>query len=84
MENNGKEVAVIIAEDGSVRICYGTTGDVTGDGKLNIGDPGKLYSHLSGSKPLSDSAALLFADFTGDGRVNMGDVAKLYAHIRAS
>ena len=82
LENNGKDVAVIIATDGSHRVCYGIMGDVTGDGKLNIGDPARLYSHLRGSSSVSDAAALLFADITGDGRVNMGDVAKIYAQIR--
>jgi hypothetical protein len=83
LESNDQEVAVMIAENGGVQVCYGTVGDVTRDGKLNIGDPGRLYSHLKGSNSLSDPAALLFADMTGDGRVNLGDVAKLYALIRA-
>ena len=82
LENNGLDATITIAEDGSYRVIYATTGDVTGDGELNLGDVARLYAHLRGSKLLTDPKALLHADFTGEGRLNMGDVAKLYAHIR--
>ena len=60
------------------------TGDVTGDGKVNIGDAGKLYAHVRGSVLLTDATALFQADITGDGNINMGDVAKIYAQVRAT
>lgn len=78
------DVVISVKEDATCQVYYGTYGDVTGDGKMNIGDAAKIYSHLRGSKPLTNEAILAFADATGDGRVNMGDVAKIYASIRAT
>lgn len=56
-------------------------GDVTGEGKVNIGDIARIYAHIQGSSLLSDYA-LVCADYSGDGNVNMGDTAKLYSFIR--
>ena len=56
-------------------------GDVTGEGKVNIGDIARIYAHIQGSILLSDYA-LVCADYSGDGNVNMGDTAKLYSFIR--
>ena len=56
-------------------------GDVTGEGKVNIGDIARIYAHIRGSSLLSDYA-LICADYSGDGSVNMGDTAKLYNFIR--
>lgn len=83
LEDNGLDATIIIAEDGTCAVIYANKGDVTGDGKLNLGDVARLYAHVRGSNPLTDPVALLHADFTGEGRINMGDVAKLYAHISA-
>lgn len=58
-------------------------GDVTGDGKLNIGDAARLYAHIRGTN-LLDVSALTGADFNGDGSINIGDTAALYAHIRTT
>lgn len=56
-------------------------GDVTGDGKINIGDTAKIYAHIRGSSLLS-GYMLACADYSGDGTINVGDTAKLYAFIR--
>ncbi len=56
-------------------------GDVTGDGRLNIGDVAKIYAHAKGSSVLEEEA-LTLADINGDGRINIGDAAKLYARIK--
>ena len=84
LEDNGLNATITIAEDGSYTVLYGVMGDLTGDGKLNIGDAARLYAHLRGSTILTDSDVLLRADITGDGNLNMGDVAKLYSMIRNS
>lgn len=57
------------------------SGDVTGDGKLNMGDVAKLYSAVKGSVELDETTAAL-ADVNGDGKLNMGDVSKLFSQIR--
>lgn len=84
LENNGMDVTVTIAEDGSYTVLYAVNGDLTEDGKLNIGDVARLYAHLRGSTLLTDAEVLLRADITGDGNLNMGDVAKLYSMIRGT
>lgn len=57
-------------------------GDVTGDGKVNIGDAARIYAHIRGSSLLSDYP-LTCADYSGDGTVNVGDTARLYSFIRS-
>lgn len=57
-------------------------GDVSGDGKINLGDTARIYAHIRGSKLLSDYE-LRCADYSDDGTVNVGDAAKLYAFIRS-
>lgn len=56
-------------------------GDVTGDGRINVGDVSKLYAHTKKTALLPDDR-LPAADLTGDGRINLGDVSKLYASIK--
>ena len=58
-------------------------GDVSGDGRLNVGDVARLYGHIKKSTVITDSYILLCMDMTGDGRINVGDTARLYAKIRA-
>lgn len=56
-------------------------GDVTGNGKINLGDTARIYAHIRGSSLLS-GYPLACADYTGDSTVNVGDTARLYAFIR--
>jgi hypothetical protein len=63
-----------------VKLC--PVGDVTGDRSLNIGDVGRLYSHVRKLNLLQDDYVLLCADYNGDGTINIGDVVKLYSFIR--
>ncbi len=60
-----------------VPIC----GDITGEGKVNMGDVARLYSHIRGTSPITDPDALAAADVTGDGKINLGDTARVLAHI---
>ena len=55
-------------------------GDVSGDGRVNVGDVAQLYGHIRKTNLLTDEYALACADVTGDGRLNVGDTATLYSH----
>lgn len=57
-------------------------GDITGEGKVNVGDVAQLYSHIRKSKRITDEYALSCAEVTGDGKLNVGDTATLYSHVR--
>lgn len=54
-------------------------GDVTDDGKVNIGDVARLYACVKGRSTLVANA-----DITGDGEVTIIDVARLYACVKGS
>lgn len=58
-------------------------GDVSGDGRLNVGDVARLYGHIKKTAVITNAYTLLAMDMTGDGRINVGDTARLYAQIRA-
>ena len=63
-----------------VKLCM--QGDVTGDGRINVGDTARTYSHVRKTSQLADAYAQSCADMTGDGRINVGDTAKIYALVR--
>ena len=58
-------------------------GDISGDGRINVGDVAKLYGHIKKTAVITDAYVLVAMDMTGDGRINVGDTARLYAKIRA-
>jgi len=64
-----------------VKICL--LGDVTGDGRVNVGDTAKVYSHIRKTAVLTDEYQLLCANVNG-GSLNVGDVAGIYSHIRGT
>ena len=57
-------------------------GDVTGDGRINVGDVARIYGHIKKTMTVTDPYVLLCVDVTGDGRINVGDTARLYGRIR--
>ena len=57
-------------------------GDISGDGRLNVGDVARLYGHIKKTAVITDEYILQCMDLTGDGRINVGDTARLYAKIR--
>lgn len=57
-------------------------GDISGDGKINVGDTAKCYSHVRKTNVLADAYAQACADMNGDGRINVGDTAKIYGIVR--
>ena len=86
-EDNGKLIRCIISDAfGNTEISDaaqinvigsgGTMGDLTGDGKVAMGDVVKLARAVAGNITLTDAEKKL-ADVTGDGKVAMGDVVKI-------
>jgi hypothetical protein len=57
-------------------------GDMTGDGRINVGDAARIYAHVRGTTVITDAYLLLCADVKADGRINVGDVGMLYSKIR--
>lgn len=56
------------------------TGDINGDGKVNIKDWNLLYNHINETELLT-GYQLLCADINGDGKVNIKDWNRMYDHI---
>ena len=69
-----------VAQDAKIHL----KGDVTGDGKVNVGDTSRVYAHVKGTSKITDEYALKCADVTGDGRINVGDTSKIYAHVKGT
>ncbi len=63
-----------------VKLCL--LGDVTGDGKINVADTSRTYSHVRGSSVLTDAYVLSCANINGDSRLNVADVSMLYSLVR--
>jgi hypothetical protein len=57
-------------------------GDIDGNGKVNVGDTAKVYSHVKRTALITDEYMLLCADIDGNGKINVGDTAKVYAHVK--
>lgn len=72
---NGSDAVV------DTKICQ--KGDVSGDGKINVSDTGRLYGYIKGTAELT-GYALECADVNGDGKINVADTSKIYAHIRGT
>ncbi len=77
--------------DGSCDLCTRpceseayAPGDISADGKVNMGDLSMLYAHIRGTKVLTDPGLLARCDLTGEGKVNLADAARLYAHINGT
>lgn len=92
------EYTLIVSQTGSVTRTYSLTinegenvldlklhqpGDINGDGRYDIGDVARIYSHAKSSRILT-GYELLCADFTGDGKVTVGDAAKAYSGLRGN
>lgn len=57
-------------------------GDVSGDGRINVGDVARIYAHAKKTTLLTDDYQLSCADVSGDGRINVGDAARVYAYAK--
>ena len=63
-----------------LKLCL--LGDITGDGRVNIGDVARIYAYARKSGGTMDDYQLRCADLTGDDRVNIGDAARAYAKVK--
>lgn len=59
-------------------------GDISGDGKVNMGDVSRVYAHTTGKTLLTDPYALAAADTNGDGKINLGDTSRILSHVRGT
>ena len=59
-------------------------GDLNGDGRVNIADVSRLYSHVKGTNPLTQENPVAWGDTNGDGRLNIADVSRLYSHVKGT
>lgn len=59
-------------------------GDASQDGKINVGDVARIYSHVRASDLITEQYPYQCADVNGDQALTVGDVAKVYAHIRGT
>ena len=57
--------------------------DVNGDGSVDIGDVGRLYSHVRETNLITDEYLLSCCDTNGDGDISIGDVGFLYKQVAA-
>lgn len=57
-------------------------GDINHDGKVNVLDVGKLFSHVRGKSIIKDKSLLKECDLNNDGKVNILDVGKLFSFVR--
>ena len=57
-------------------------GDVSGDGRINVGDVSIIYAHAKKTKFITDAHKFACADYNGDGRVNVGDAGAVYAVVK--
>ena len=71
------------AEDLSLDVKICPMGDVTGDGRVNVADTSKVYSHVKGTALLTDYA-FTCADVDSNGKLNVADTSKVYSHVKGS
>ena len=80
----GKEIAagdsVAAGDTVTLTARWGMYADMTGDGKLTIGDTFALYLHKFGYYPLPEERAFLM-DVSGDGAVDLVDSHYLFAYL---
>jgi uncharacterized repeat protein (TIGR02543 family) len=76
---DSKSIAVTF-ENGAVQVTDQVRGDVTGDGKVTMGDVVKLSRAVSGYTTLTEQEQSQ-GDVTGDGKVTMGDVVKVARYV---
>ena len=79
-----REYCVTVAVEDTVQnvtVCL--KGDINGDGRVNAGDVGRLYSHIKGTNPITDQYSLLCANVNGNS-LNISDVSSLYSPIKGT
>ena len=72
--NDEKDMSIKVVPLSTTPTPSGQLGDVTGDGKVNVGDLVKIKRYILGLDTEIDMAA---ADVTKDGKINVGDLVKI-------
>lgn len=72
------------SEEIALDVKISPMGDISGDGKLNVGDVARAYSHARGSGKIEDDYAFSCGDVNSDGKINVGDAARIYGHIKGT
>lgn len=57
-------------------------GDVSEDGKVNVGDVARIYGWVKATEEPYDDYTFECADVNGDGQINIGDTARVYSHVK--
>ena len=57
-------------------------GDVSQDGKVNVGDVARIYGWVKASEEPDDDYIFQCADTNSDSELNIGDTARVYAHVK--
>lgn len=78
------EVELELTADRTLDLKLRLVGDVNGDGRVNIGDAARVYSHARGTSTITDPYGVACADINSDNRINVGDAARVYAHVRGT
>jgi len=74
--------ALLVLSFAGSATCLPVCGDVTDDGKVNMGDVTLLLNHVSQpSNPRYDICDNVTGDVNGDGNVNFCDVLMLCDHV---
>ena len=69
-------------ENLTVSLCQ--FGDLNSDGKINLGDVARIYSHIRNTGAIADPYSLQCADLDQNDKLNLGDVARCYALVRGN
>jgi hypothetical protein len=75
---------VISSQSVKLSVSLWQFGDLNGDGKINLGDTARIYSHIRGTGLIADEYARQCADLDQNDKLNLGDVARCYALIRGN
>ena len=78
--NAANNCTLYINKNGSSSNSGNMLGDVNGDGKITIGDGGRIVLHLS-EKNILSGAAFNAADINKDGAITIGDGGKIVLHL---
>ena len=78
-----REYAITVEAGTEQDVKIHLIGDVTGDGRVNVADTSKVYSHVKGTALLTDYA-FACADVDGNGKINVADTSKVYSHAKGT
>lgn len=73
----------LILDSAELSVELYQSGDVNGDGKLNLGDTARIYAYVRATGAIEDEYAELCSDLDQNGKINLGDVARCYAAVRS-